>query len=545
MTKHIITTILFVACLLTACGTDNYDPALVSDGTNEELSLTISSTDIVVSDGQATRADDQGSTTVFKTEDNDCVGLIILDNDGRLLADNVPFILDGNDWKFYADNDEGKERVYYDGTMSTYIVYYPYDKAADGVRDVSTLKSLKVFECQTDQSDEDVYRHSDLMVGTGNVSRHLDVKLGHVRNSFSLDIKIKWELGIPFPNENTLEYHPVRDALVDFKVCYDYEGGTNILSVNDSIDYTFQAEDGTLRYILPDDYKGIITWRYTYRGESFGGESNVSSLSGVRYVQDTSAEISREKIEPHDYYSYKEINKVNYGFVMPWDAVECFSDYRPIGIVFYVGQNEYDASDYTESGINQEKCHGYVIALTDAFLSNSLDTEQKSYKLQWAATGSTAVTNSVTNTDTNDWNGFDNLIKMRNYSNSGNVVDGAIFPAAYACEIFSGYNKRFAPPCNTTCWFLPTYAMLTAIMSDKNMNKSFEFIYDYSLSDLDQAEKTQLFDDNMDGYWTSTEYSLNISKDVTQALFKRTSNVTGKTNSDKVVTKYVRPILAF
>ena len=37
-----------------------------------------------------------------------------------------------------------------------------------------------------------------------------------------------------------------------------------------------------------------------------------------------------------------------------------------IGIVFHVGQHPADQSDYTSTGIGQQKCHGYVVALEDA-----------------------------------------------------------------------------------------------------------------------------------------------------------------------------------
>lgn len=54
-----------------------------------------------------------------------------------------------------------------------------------------------------------------------------------------------------------------------------------------------------------------------------------AQAAGVRYVQHTSAYINSDKAKPLDYYCTKLIDGVRYGFVLPWDAVECFDKIRP------------------------------------------------------------------------------------------------------------------------------------------------------------------------------------------------------------------------
>lgn len=495
MTKYIVTFILSAACILSSCHSDYYDfeTETDTDGSNEELSLTVSASETVVSDGISSRADDLGSSTRF--EEGDCVGLIIIDKDRRLLADNVPFRFNGTEWVFDADNNEGKQRVYYDATMSTYIVYYPYDKSVNGVKDVSTLKSQQVFAQQKNQSEELAYRFSDLMVWshTGEALKHLAVGLEHVRNSFSLGLKLKWHLDLP--SDNTLEYHPLREALIDFKV--RLEDGTPIL--NDDIDYTYHAEDSTFRYILPDDYSGKITWRYTYRGESFGGESNVpAGVTGVRYVQDTRADISYEKMERYDYYSSKMIGDRRYGFVMPWDAEERFADYLPIGIVFQLGQHRNDRSNYTSCGIGQEKCHGYVLALT-----NACETA-----VAWAVQGTMAADSLVTSIDikpADDWGGYLNMCRVRNYVKQQTLTDDSVFPAAFACETYVDGTGSIGALCNTSGWFVPPLGMMNFITDEKaTINNSIRVLLKFF--DLPDSKLLLQTDNLHEGYWTSSDW---------------------------------------
>lgn len=557
MTKQFFTyIILCTACLLASCSSDYFDFNSETDDPNEWLSITISTSDFVVDNGTASRSVDNGSSTTFDL--NECVGITILDEAGRLLADNVPYKFNGSTWVFDDKNNEGKQRVYYDGTMSDYIVYYPYEKAADGVTSVSALKELPVFR-HTDQKDKEAYRHADLLVwtSTGEALRHLDVKLEHARNSFSLDIKLKWELGLhsEIESDNYLEYHPLRQALIDFKVL----DKDSIPIVDDDTNLMYQAEDGTFRYILPDGYDGKVIWRYIYRGESFGGECDVNpDITGVRYVQHTSADISRDKVEQYDYYSSKIINGNIYGFVMPWDAEECFATYPPIGIVIHAGHHHNDMSDYSESGINQKKCRGYVVALTDAFIPDPSNPALPIYKLEWAKKYTEADTAFVThNNDVNDWSGYDNLIKMREYQKCSKIVDATMFPAAYACETFIGLYGNLAAPLNTSGWFIPTNGMLELVRKDNypdkgRFNSCFKTIAKYSLHNNDSSDPQNLFGKHNEGYWTSTEFITRNDPEnkiirAEKAYYYREDDSSGPKSdyAEKTSSSYVRPMLAF
>lgn len=370
-------------------------------------------------------------------------------------------------------------------------------------------------------------------------------------------MKLKWKIS-PTPNneegedyeeveEDFLLYRPRIDALKDFKIRYA-DGTPPILNLNnddDSVDLTYHAEDSTYRYILRDGFNGWLDWRYTYRGETFGEECKVSEDAvGTRYVQHTAAYMGAtvsDKAERFDYYCRRDTNNTNYGYVLPWDAEECFVEHNIIGIVLYVGHNSTDKSDYSNSGIGEEKCHGYAVALTDVI-------GDESGKCKWAENGKDAAKKNVTDNKSNamyDWGGYYNLIKMKESINFGEskIIDGSIFPAAYACETYVGLSGNLAAPGNSSGWFLPAYAMIEYALSVRDeMNKSFNAIAK-QIGDDGSYGKMFLGPENgssaADSYWTSNESPI-----ATQAYVKKITEA-GSTLVDKTSLYYVRPVLAF
>lgn len=529
MTKQITTYLLFAACFFSACQTDYDEPASGTSGEREALSLTVSTSDIVVSDEAVTRASDKGGATTFEIDD--CVGLIVLDKDGNFLADNVPYKFDGNNWNFDADNKEGKQRVYYDATMLTYIIYYPYHPSANGIKDESGIKNLPIFAHREDQSDKMAYRFSDLMMwsSTGRAIKQITANLEHTRKSLSLDIKVRWSLGLP--KYNILEYQPLKEALEDFKILY--QDGTPIL--NATTDITYHAEDGTYRYILPERYEGRLSWSYTYRGESFSGECTVSTQQamGTRYVEDTYAymgESKGEKVEAFDYYCSKDIDGEKYGYVLPWDAEKHFREHHIIGIILHAGQQAEDISDYLESGIGQRSCNGYVIALTDV-----------PGDFRWAL-DSVSVTKAAkekvgTHTNMLGWSGYYNLIQMKKYAGTNFA---RAFPAAYACVIYGSLISEFAAPVNTSGWLLPTYGMWhTAKSLNKEIESCLSTISKNVPDDCSYKKEMKLWYYDSRGYWSSTEND----RDSTIAYYFSTEK--NFDSAVKTATKSVRAFLVF
>lgn len=538
MMKQIIPyTLLLAVCLLSACQTDDYEPTAGVLGESGMLSLTVSANDFAVTGETSTRAADNGKTTTF--ENGDRVGLIVLDVAGNIIADNLPYKFDGSNWNFDTGNDEDKQPAFYDPSMYTYIVYYPYNAAANRTASVDALKALNAFAQQADQSTEDAYRQSDLMVwySSGASMKQITATLVHVRNSFSLDAKVQWTLA----TGDAVSYTP--PTSLEDVIIYDKDGGQ--LS-------PYCAEDGSYRYILPDDYEGTLRWHYTYEEKTYGGECTVTvPTAGTRYAQVETVdkgEYSLDKAVPGDFYCSKETDEGNMGYVVPQEAVSVLDQHRCIGIVFYAEQHDSDDADYTDTGIGQTECHGYVVALTDVHNSSS-------DRLLWEY-GPGNVYNQVvgTSTNTGDWQGYSNSLKFHEFVSKNDGWEMKHFPAALACETYGNrtldqngnptsdyaWQQPLAAPNNTSGWFLPSCGQLSHLYANRSsLSARMTDVKNSTPADCDYKDKIKWFSTSY-YYWSSTEGSSNpgIAWPVGFA-----DGYTGSTY--KYRTRDVRAILAF
>ena len=505
--KQIIPYTLLAVCLLSACQTDDYEPTARTSGESEILSLTVSTNDFAVTGETSTRAADNDKTTTF--ENGDRVGLIVLDATDGIIADNLPYKFDGSNWNFDTGNSEGKQPAFYDPSMNTYIVYYPYNAAADQTASVDILKALDAFAHQADQSTEDAYRQSDLMVWSSSEGpmKQITATLVHVRNSFSLDAKVQWTLA----TGDAVSYTP---PTLEDVIIYDKE---------DKQLSPYRAEDGSYRYILPDDYEGTLRWHYTYEEKTYGGECTVvAQTAGTRYAQvETTAKgkYSLDKAVPGDFYCSKESDEATTGYVLPQEAVAVLDQHRCVGIVFHAGQHDSDKADYSGTGIKQAKCHGYVVALTDVHNGSS-------DRLRWEY-GPGNEWDKVVDASTNsgDWQGYSNSLKFHKFvddaTNKENGWEMKHFPAALACETYGNrtldqngnptsdyaWQQPLAAPNNTSGWFLPSCGQLSHLYANRSsLSARMTDVKNSTPADCDYKDKIKWFSTSW-YYWSSTENS--------------------------------------
>lgn len=570
MSKYIIPYILSAACFLSACSDGYYnEPDPVANvGDSEMLSLTVSASDLVVADGLFSRSTEEGGVTTF--EPNDSVGLIVLDKGNNLLVANVPYKYDGKNWNFDVEKAGEEKRPYYDGTMFTYIVYYPYTETADNCRSLDDIKGLDIFKYQQDQSTDGTYRQIDLMAwsATGEAYRSIKAEMKHVHDSFTLNTKIKWTL-LPLCKEEegeeeygVLEYQPLRETLKNFSIVYEINGKEKIVLLNDEIDLTYHDKDGSYRYLLPrDKQEGTINWEYTYRNVKFRGRQDIDTEpANKRYLINESAdmgELPGGNMQISDFYCR---NEQNIGYVFPWDAwntAEAERDFpgrHCIGLVVGVGQHENDFSNYSLSGIKGKRCEGYALSLT------------RLPEMDWAVRGTDGAkyyvgTNAFASTSyaKQDWSGFYNHQQIKKYAGT----ELANFPAAYACETY-GNDCGLGAPDNSSGWFLPAAGMLEGVRGMENIETAsktydrFDTLFDdridtlkvYLDSGKDPVYNEYKYKDDIKGfndkwdtklfYWTSNEASTNSSLGG-----KAFYSPLGTTNLDKYRIHYVRPYLAF
>ncbi|WP_455634452.1 fimbrillin family protein [Parabacteroides sp.] len=464
-------TILYAAisgmCLLTACQEEEYEPAAVTD--KEILSLTVSANDFAVVGGISTRAADNGITTTF--ENGDRVGVIVLDGSGNIIANNVPYRYNSSTWDFDTSDGDGKQPAYYDPSITSYIVYYPYDAEANNIASVDALKALDAFTPQTDQSAEDAYRKSDLMVwySTGKPMKRIAATLSHIRASFSLAPTVR----LTVDTGDGVSYIPsvLKDVFI-----YDSDGESLVPN---------RAEDGSYRYILPDDYTGKLRWFYTYKGQTFGGEREVAGNNqGIRYAQVEIIDVGEystytlDRAVMGDFYCTAETDGGKVGYVIPWEAAFILDRHNCIGIVFYTGKHEKDNSDYTKpltengSMLPEKTFHGYVVALTDVH-----NDKNDGLKWEWGPNREWKE-NVGTSTSQTDWNGYSNSLIIHEFvqDKSSDNWEMKHFPAALACETFSertldhdsnpitdgryDWQQPFMASKNSSGWFSPSCGQL-------------------------------------------------------------------------------------
>ena len=435
-------------CLFSACRQEEFGEAgIATDAAG--LRLTVSASDFVPADSAATRAFDDESVTTF--ENGDKVGVIVLDGSGQLVDDNLPYTFDGTNW-----NADGTA-LYYDPVVMkgyTYLVYYPYTASANGMRTVEELKQIIIP--QTDQSSEDAYRQSDLMVGTGTVAPEINATLSHVYASYSLSPVIKTILDDT--SQSAISYVPNTLEEVVFQ---DGEGEYIQL---------YRAEDGSYRYILPTDYTGTIRWFYNYEEKRYGGtwESTAGVTANTRYsrveVLKDLGEYTLDKVQLGDLYCRDAEGR---GYLLPSEAASAGIDYECIGVVIATGHSQYDESDYSASGIGQKECHGYVAALNDAH----------DYVLLWGVVGTAlglypkdadgTPLDNMTNPDI-DWSGYaytQEIIKTVGGKDklSEQINESSItgYPATYYAVV--AYDERVPAPTNSSGWFLPSIGQVKTL----------------------------------------------------------------------------------
>lgn len=513
MTKHILPYILLAAAFLTACH-DEFEPQPVPSGSGMELILNVNAGERVITDKPDSRAADNFKITNF--EKGDSVGLIIFNQNDSLLVENQLYIYDGDKW-----NTE--KQVYFDRTMNKYIVYYPYHASVDSLIDNAdkakadidnfrtALKNLYAFRLRYDQTKEYAYRYSDPMVfyASGDtLTRTINATLKHLRNSFCLDPKVKCMLN----NGKEITYRPKSYILnnkflpTNIETNYQYETGFEELKIykdgellkyhdidiplNDSIksmNIVYEAEDGSFRYIVPEDTPMTFRWQYFYRGNTYAGTYDTTKEhgfgnptepgQGVRFLADETADIGKyagNNLRVSDYFCKgKDDDGKMMGFPFPWEAVDELEPEQCLGVIFHLTLTgpKYGAyspmsepADIFESAVYANPDHGYVLALTDAPhkkfpVDSILTTTWSSDRMKDIRINPTSVPSEGV------WSGYQLSKRIQTFIEDDPNVSWNDFPAAKDCNMYDSRHDAFKTPENTSGWYLPSYRQLVAVSS--------------------------------------------------------------------------------
>lgn len=154
---------------------------------------------------------------------------------------------------------------------------------------------------------------------------------------------------------------------------------------------------------------------------------------------------------------------------MEWAATkpQPVSDKTCIGIVFHVGQHPADQSDYTSTGIGQQKCHGYVVALKGAIRNCDWGVGEKVLGC-FPADGSGNKLNNFDNPDI-DWSGYawtQNIITAAGGKDKLNATEEAGYPATWYAVV--SYETSCNAPSNSSGWFLPSIGQMWKIYQNRS-----------------------------------------------------------------------------
>lgn len=189
-----------------------------------------------------------------------------------------------------------------------------------------------------------------------------------------------------------------------------------------------------------------------------------------------------------------------------------------IGVVFYSGHNEEDSSNYSDTGIKERNCHGYVMALND--VGND--------RYAWAS-HNYSLNDGTILWDT-DWSGYFNQYYVSIFHRG---LDD--FPAFKKCDEY-GRGTSASAPSGTSGWYLPSCAQLLYI----SQHPALESQVLKSKGSWFKSEAT---------YWSSTEWVTIIDYDSHTERYGawtvKPQNQQYNMALDKTEINYVRAVLSF
>lgn len=538
MNRNIIHTLWMAGALPVLLASCQQDELPDMNGASDTTPLFISVTDggYASTDKAATRAAENGYRTEFTA--GDACGLYIV-RSGTVIYDNVKLTAiagtDGNlTWQPAAGVTLG-------GGLpdEQYFLYYPYQKDMTDKTTASATNDAEIFFAplirdwtpKADQSNYAAYTASDLMTAQGTAAK-TDGKL-----SLSFSMTHRMALAVIEMPKTVYKFTDNTDGLIP-----DYTAMSSV-DFTDSSVQPYGIAPGTYRCIVNPAQSTSLRGLYNKGKKEFAFTPNCSAGSYKTYKIDGGHSEKQATLQMGDYFCKDSDNN---WYIIPQETTP---DDNVIGIVFHVGQHDSDKGDYASTGIGQQKCHGYVVALTDVH-------NDKNDRLRWEW-GPTQQYDSRVNasTSTTDWQGYSNSLKFHKFVNKHSGWEIKHFPAALACETYGkrtldhygndangkyDWQQPLAAPSNTSGWFLPSYGQLLHLYANRSLlSARMTDVKNSTPADCIYRDKIKWFSTSL-FYWSSTEYPYDPSRAWRVSFYYGDSS-----NTDKDYTYDVRAVLAF
>lgn len=464
--------------LFFSCGQEE----LAESGSDAKRAMVVKVTEngfSAVSDTDS-RVIDEGYATVFENEDQ--IGLFIIENETGKLLQNMTLTKNGANWEgtvYYYDNAD-------------YIAYYPYDAELKEVASVEDIEKYFSDNKYTDnQSTEENYRNCDLMtavVEAESLTETSPLNLNFTHNNALV------EFNIPYYSYSTGADGAGYRYSVPVDLSLELTKGDETTVVEGFKPY--QVAVGKYRVIVPVGEKLTFKGKFTDAKINkpvnitapieAGLAANAGQIYNVEYEYSPKVGVVEQRaIQPGDYY-YADGNIVPKEFaVVPKE--NC------IGVVFATTTKGETAPDGTICS------NGYVMALVGATAKNSPITSAWDYywgknNLSIEGLNTVAVT-SFNDTElavaiqNNDYTGLDNttlLIENDPYTqpSQNNYINDAVLTFGDAEQ----YTSIYAAPQKTTGWFIPTAYQFTQIIKNLGADESGKFTKSDGVSTITQDE---------------------------------------------------------
>lgn len=426
------------------------------------------------------RVIDEGYATVFENEDQ--IGLFIIENETGKLLQNMTLTKNGANWEgtvYYYDNAD-------------YIAYYPYDAELKEVASVADIEKYFNGKYTDDQSTEANYRNCDLMtavVEAENLTETSPLNLNFTHNNALV------EFNIPYYSYST----EADGAGYRYSVPVDLT-----LKLGESTTFKpYQVAVGKYRVIVPAgkevSFEGRFMDAKSNKPVNIAATipaadlaKNAGRVYNVTYTDSPIVgTIETRPLEPGDYY-YAD------GNIVPNDFADVPKE-NCIGVVFATTTKGETALDGTTTCNN-----GYVMALVDA--TGNTD-KVNSWTYYWgqdntSIAGLYATDNSADNTSlsaviTDDSkSGFYNtdlIVKSGNYADGNAYIQHAV--TTFGKEGY--FTSNYEAPEFTSGWFIPSAAQLATLIKNLGADENGNLSYDgsnYNVADYNGTQKIW-FDD--------------------------------------------------
>lgn len=445
----------------------------------------------VTESGFSTMNDDSRVVTSddYKTsfEDNDQIGLFIVENETGKLLKNMALTKNGSNWEgtvYYYDNAD-------------YIAYYPYDAQLKEVASVADIeKYFSDNKYTDDQSTEENYRNCDLMtavVEAESLTETSPLNLNFTHNNALV------EFNIPYYSYSTEADGAGYRYSVPVDLSLELTKGDGATAVEDFKPY--QVAVGKYRMIVPvgeslafsGDFTDAKLNKPVYVNVEIknGLAKNAGMVYNVTYTDSpTVGTIATRPLEPGDYY-YAD------GNIVPNDFT-AVPEENCIGVVFATTTKGETALDGTTTCSN-----GYVMALVDA--TGNTD-KVNSWTYYWGqnntsimglyvagTSDNSQLSEVITNDSKSGFYNTDLIVKSGNYARKVEYIQHAV--TTFGQEGY--FTSNYKAPEFTSGWFIPSAAQLATLIKNLGADENGNLSYDgsnYNVADYNGTQKIW-FDD--------------------------------------------------